>query len=139
MTPDQNEWDVEFNALFTEYSHEPTLIRVRHFIRTLLTTREKEAYLQGLADEGMNCDQHVKSAVEALRAELAGEKEIRRIANRFLSWKLPKDFNPDCGIQFDADAAKKIDPRNHRYEPLGTHLLTATQAQEMVRFIIQPD
>lgn len=31
-------WEKEFNALFTEYSHEPTLISIRHFIRTLLTT-----------------------------------------------------------------------------------------------------
>lgn len=43
-------WEKEFNALFTEYSHEPTLIRVRHFIRTLLTTHSN-----------------------ALRAELAGK------------------------------------------------------------------
>lgn len=64
------------------------------------------------------------------------EKIIRQAVDRFLSWKLPNDFNPDCGIHFDADEAKKLNPRNHRYEPVGTNLFTATQATEMVRYIL---
>ncbi len=64
------------------------------------------------------------------------DDQIKYMVDRFLQWKLPEDFNPDCGIRFDADAAKKMNPRNHRYEPVGTNLLTATQADKMVRFMI---
>ena len=52
-------------------------------------------------------------------------KDTKEVANRFLGWKLPKDFNPDCGISFDK-----------KHEPFGTNLFTATQAEEMVRFIL---
>lgn len=65
------------------------------------------------------------------------EEQIKHLVNRFLWWKLPPDFHPDCGIHFDADAAKKMNPKNHRYEPVGTNLLTATQAEAMVRHMIE--
>jgi hypothetical protein len=65
------------------------------------------------------------------------DEQITHMVNRFLQWRLPKDFQPDCGIQFDANAAKKLNPNNHTYEPVGTNLLSADQAKEMVRFIIE--
>ena len=61
------------------------------------------------------------------------------MVDRFLFWRLPEDFNPDCGIQFDADGARKIDPRNHRYEPVGTNLFSAEQATAMVRYMLCED
>lgn len=65
------------------------------------------------------------------------EEQIKYMRDRFLHWKLPADFKPDCGIHFDADAAKKINPRNQRYEPVGTNLFTATEAEAMVRFMVE--
>lgn len=50
---------------------------------------------------------------------------VKHMVDRFLQWKLPADFNPDGGIEF-----KKTG------EPVGTNLLTATQAEAMVRFMI---
>ena len=64
------------------------------------------------------------------------EDQIKYMVDRFLSWKLPSTFNPDCGIHFDADAAVKLDPRNRRYEPVGTNLLGYTEADAMVRHMI---
>ena len=32
-------------------------------------------------------------------------KDTKEVANRFLGWKLPKDFNPDCGISFDKNTS----------------------------------
>lgn len=66
----------------------------------------------------------------------AGDPQIKHMVNRFLGWKLPENFRPDGGVQFDADAAKKLDPRNLRYEPYGTNLLNATQADAMVRHML---
>jgi hypothetical protein len=65
------------------------------------------------------------------------EEQIKHMRDRFLFWKLPADFRPDCGIHFDADAAKLLNPRNSRYEPMGTNLFDATQADGMVRFMLE--
>ena len=65
------------------------------------------------------------------------EAQIMHMINRFLGWKLPENFQPDCGIHFDAEAARKTDPRNHRYEPTGTNLLNVTQADAMVRHMLE--
>lgn len=65
------------------------------------------------------------------------DDQIKHMVNRFLSWKLPEHFNPDCGIHFDADAAIKLNPRNRKYEPVGTNLFSATQADAMVRYMLE--
>lgn len=64
------------------------------------------------------------------------DEQIRYMVMRFLGWKLPKDFRPDCGIKFDADAAKKLNPNNATYEPSGTNLFDSGQADDMVRFMV---
>lgn len=64
------------------------------------------------------------------------DEQIKHMVDRFLFWKLPADFKPDCGIHFEADAAKILNPRNSRYEPVGTNLFTATQADAMVRHMV---
>ncbi len=55
--------------------------------------------------------------------------------NRFLQWKLPENFNPDGGIIF-----KRMRNENTQWpaknEPVGTNLLDATQAEEMVRYML---
>lgn len=65
------------------------------------------------------------------------EDQIKHMVDRFLGWKLPEDFAPDCGISFDANAAIKLNPRNGKYEPIGTNLFTATQADAMVRYMLE--
>ncbi len=65
------------------------------------------------------------------------EEQIKHMRDRFLWWKLPEDFHPDCGIEFDADAGTKINPVNRKYEPVGTNLFSADQAEAMVRFMVE--
>jgi hypothetical protein len=51
------------------------------------------------------------------------------MVNRFLSWPLPKDFGPDCGITFT--------PLNHpNCWPIGTNLFTADQARQMLEHVL---
>lgn len=58
---------------------------------------------------------------------------LDRMVDRFLSWQLPKDFSPDGGISFDGAP----DMRGYgRTRPTGTNLLTAEQAKEMIRHIL---
>lgn len=64
------------------------------------------------------------------------EEQIKHMTDRFLAWKLPEDFRPDGGVEFDADAARKLNPINRRYEPYGTNLLDARQAEAMIRHLV---
>lgn len=57
---------------------------------------------------------------------------VDEIVNRFLGWKLPSDFSPDCGIEFDANKYP-----NHKFEPIGTNLFNATQAKAMIEYLLQ--
>jgi hypothetical protein len=59
--------------------------------------------------------------------EMNMEKKISKMVDRFLCWKLPKDFAPDCGISFDS--------HNGQCVPVGTNLLTAAQAQQMFEHV----
>lgn len=47
-----------------------------------------------------------------------------------LTWKLPEHFNPDCGISFD-------ESYRSQHGPVGTNLLTYTQAESMVRHMLE--
>jgi len=61
------------------------------------------------------------------------DEQIKYMRDRFLSWTLPQDLNPDGGISFKrSESATKY---NHPW-PVGTNFLTATQAEEMVRYMI---
>jgi len=60
---------------------------------------------------------------------------IGKMVDRFLGWKLPQDFGPDCGISFTP-----FHPNGTtRYEPIGTNLLTADQARQMFEHALGED
>lgn len=58
--------------------------------------------------------------------------DIATMVDRFLSWKLPLDFAPDCGISFAGDW-RDGDPN---FWPIGTNLFTADQAKSMVEYLL---
>lgn len=63
------------------------------------------------------------------------EIQIKHMIERFLNWKLPKNFRPDCGISFKAEFNENTEyPMKH--EPSGTNLFDYKQAEEMVRYMI---
>ncbi len=59
------------------------------------------------------------------------------VVQRFLGWKLPADFSPDCGISFKRvhSETSPFGPQN--YEPTGTNLFTAVQAQAMLEHVLE--
>ncbi|WP_287094867.1 hypothetical protein [Mesorhizobium sp.] len=64
------------------------------------------------------------------------ESQIKRMVERFLTWRLPEDFRPDAGISFKADFNEHTAyPMKHK--PVGTNLLTAVQATAMVRHMVE--
>jgi len=54
------------------------------------------------------------------------------MVDRFLSWRIPNDFNPDGGISF-------VRPMHQSGWPVGTNLLTATQAREMLEHVLEEE
>lgn len=60
--------------------------------------------------------------------------QIEKMVDRFLGWKLPKDFCPDAGISFKPTKPDGYDLPG--WWPAGTNLLTADQAKEMVRHML---
>jgi len=63
------------------------------------------------------------------------EGGIEALVNRFLAWKLPKDFNPDGGITFEP-LGNAGSPHEYKHDPIGTNLLTAYQAQQMIEHLL---
>lgn len=63
---------------------------------------------------------------------------LASLVNRFLSWKLPDNFNPDGGITFtpvrNAGTAHEF-----TYTPVGTNLFDATQARQMIEHLLADD
>lgn len=64
------------------------------------------------------------------------KEQIDHMVNRFLAWRLPTNFNPDGGITFEPIGSKGT-PYESQREPVGTNVLTATQAEAMVRHMIK--
>src|SRR3546814_1288054 len=57
---------------------------------------------------------------------------------RFLNWKLPIDFDPDCGISFKPVYNLNSPYGMSRREPIGTNLLSADQAKAMLEHVCAP-
>ena len=53
---------------------------------------------------------------------------VEAMVNRFLSWKLPKDFHPDGGMVFIPTKGRGYDSPHW---PCGTNLMTAEHARKM--------
>lgn len=69
------------------------------------------------------------------------DEQIKHMVDRFLMWKLPEHFHPDAGISFqplyNVEFNAKQGKPPQRHEPVGTNLLSATQADEMVRHMLE--
>ena len=63
------------------------------------------------------------------------KEQIEYMRDRFLQWKLPANFRPDGGINF-VPVGNKGTRYEAKNEPVGTNLLDATQAEEMIRFML---
>lgn len=64
------------------------------------------------------------------------EAQIKHMVDRFLCWRLPSDFNPDGGVSFKKTFNDHMTPPM-KNEPIGTNILDATQADAMVRYMVE--
>ena len=72
------------------------------------------------------------------------DDQIKHMTERFLGWRLPENFQPDAGISFkaefnDSPAAMEMlglsEPMRH--QPVGTNLFDYTQAEAMIRYMVE--
>lgn len=59
------------------------------------------------------------------------QPDVAEMVNKFLGWKLPKDFCPDAGISFKPSKSYEGDEYGNSWWPTGTNLLSADQARQM--------
>lgn len=64
------------------------------------------------------------------------DAQISHMVERFLSWKLPADISPDGGLSF-TPTYNNGTSTPARHEPTGTNLLGYTQAEAMVRHMLE--
>ena len=103
----------------------------------------REATAEALRDELLEAWREREEAevelarkAEPPRMSTLTEAQIKHMVDRFLSWKLPTAFNPDGGISFERIAGAS-GPHPFVREPVGTNLLSADQATEMVRHMLE--
>jgi hypothetical protein len=88
------------------------------------------------SDSEDECPEEAEVICEALNSAYAAGQVVwvEGMVSRFLSWPLPKDFGPDCGISFDG---RKDDEWNkNKTWPVGTNLFTADQARAMLEYVL---
>lgn len=73
-----------------------------------------------------------KEWIEVIDRLEVADDVVEQAVNRFLSWKLPKDFRPDGGVVFIPTKGRGYDSPHW---PCGTNLLNAQQAREMLRYV----
>ena len=102
-------------------------------LREIAMLPDDQVYVRtrGIAERALKWS--VASGVSTLgfvEKPIVTEEQIKHMVSRFLGWRLPSNFSPDAGISY-------IRPNYPpSWAPSGTNLLTATQAEEMVRYII---
>jgi len=69
------------------------------------------------------------------------DEQIKHMANRFLGWKIPQPFRPDAGISFEPEFNVEYMARQGkppmRNEPTGTNLFGYTEAEAMIRYMLE--
>lgn len=85
-----------------------------------------------LCMDGQISDKQYAAICKILSPDNRQIPDVSEMVNRFLGWKLPQDFSPDCGISF-----KQLNYPSSW--PIGTNLFTAAQAKAMFEYVLRID
>lgn len=107
------------------------------WLRAQADEREEMLHALGaLDDEG---ERETKREILGLRDAADRLEKLERapvvtddMVSRFLCWRLPATFSPDGGVSFDK---KDRDPNSHWW-PVGTNILNAEEARQMIEHIL---
>ena len=105
------------------YDVECLLAHIAMMRAQLDASEESRMELLRLLNEEASGDTFMGEPVLPPRPDVSG------LVSRFLGWRLPDTFSPDCGISFDG---RKDDEWNkNKTWPVGTNLLNAEEAKAM--------
>lgn len=90
----------------------------------------------GYCDSSSFPNDVAKALVAERKGKSLTEDQIKHMVNRFLAWKLPENFNPDGGVSFKKTHSECMPHGPVKYDPSGTNLFDATQADAMVRHML---
>src|SRR5206468_1984762 len=62
--------------------------------------KEDDAYLKSVLSIALLSSRPLPNQTK--ETTMLTDEQIKHMVNRFLAWRLPEHFNPDCGIHFDA-------------------------------------
>jgi hypothetical protein len=63
--------------------------------------------------------------------------KLSNMVDRFLAWRLPDNFAPDHYISFDRKSAERLSNSTNGVSwPVGTNLLDADQARQMLEHVL---
>lgn len=111
-----------------------TDIQVFELAQALHSNRSENTALNYLADKAHAYLLQLLATRQSLTAKTLSVPDAKAMACRFMGWRLPDDFAPDCGISFDG---RKDDEWNkNKTWPVGTNLLTVDQAEQMFRYVL---
>lgn len=119
-------------AMF-EYLLEGSDLVSAHAI-TSMQTEQEPALLNNMSNTPELVQKYIKETAPNYGKEMVAlmtSPNIKECVNRFLGWKLPDDFNPDCGIKFEKPYSD-----NQIYKPTGTNLFNAEQAKSMFEYVL---
>jgi len=85
---------------------------------------------------GANDYRYAQTPPAGERCPTMTNSQIKHMIDRFLGWRLPENFNPDGGISF-VSTGNTGTPHEYKHNPTGTNLLDATQAEEMIRYMVE--
>jgi hypothetical protein len=120
---------------FTQPVSRPAYISVNQsgegFAKVSVRSRDTDV----ASEIGLSKEEAVKLANQLLswagEAPAPAKVDVKEMVNRFLGWRLPSDFYPDCYVSFDSARAKL----NSGW-PTGTNLFHAGQATAMFDYCV---
>lgn len=98
--------------------------------------RINKAHDEDIALQDGQCPSDIRDCPELCKdcipTSKTREELVKSLTNRFLTWVLPENFHPDCGISYTP-----ILFNNEVIKPIGTNLFDYYQARKMIEYILE--
>ena len=117
-------------------SEYPSFVRMRSALEATDRARNPvDASAQGEGPMDVEPEYYESLPIIEAKDETVMDELVKHMVNRFLGWRLPKPWRPDNGISYTRPNYAHP-PADHDW-PVGTNLFDATQAEAMVRYMLE--
>lgn len=92
----------------------------------------------GVMFSGAQMEEYARASIKSAFPRSVGSggrpQVTSTMVQRFLGWRLPDTFAPDCYISFDKEGLKRMGNGSHW--PVGTNLFTDPEARAMLEYVL---